>query len=116
MIIRTLADIHQFLLTTFRIFTILHGSHAPLLGSCNLNALAVRKLCLVIVNTTNGMIFLTTLDNRSILNTLSPLNEIPDYAQNGYNNKECCQELTLRGMFYLFYNSLTKHTFNKSLL
>ena len=57
MVVGTLADIHQFLLAGLGILAVLHRTHAPLVGSDNLHALAVRKCHLVVGDRENAVVF-----------------------------------------------------------
>lgn len=56
MIERTLADVDKFLFALLGIFAVLDGTHAPLLGSDNLHALAVGERYFIVWNAADRMV------------------------------------------------------------
>ena len=59
MVVRTLADIHQFLLAGLSIFAILHRLYTPLVGSNNLHTLAIGECNLVVGDRENAMVLVS---------------------------------------------------------
>ena len=98
MIVRTLADIHQFLHAMFGILTILHGTNAPLFGSHNLYALAVGECRLIVSHRTDavGLVGIVCVQGGFVGG--SCLHQLADACQQGDYRKEACDELTLGGL------------------
>ena len=98
MIVRTLADIHQFLHAMFGILTILHGTYAPLLGSDNLHALAVGECRLVVGHRADAVGLVRIVCVQGCFADGSRLHQLADTCQQGYHGKEADDELALGGL------------------